>query len=470
MEFTVNTSGEIAREIDITLTSEELKPYFDKVYREAQKNIQIKGYRKGNVPVGLIKSLHGKALEQEATDDVVQEFFQQAYVQSGLQPIGEPAVTHLHRTESGGLHFAIKFEVMPNIVLGDYKGLTAQKMFHKVTEEEVDAEIESLRERMGTMVEAERVESELTGVTIDLQKMIDGTPVIGNVMKDVRLYLNNPEVNPELKASLMGTKLNDTFMIDLETGENGESFTYEVTVTDIKTLTFPELDEALAAKALGRETATIDELREAAREATIYDYNRRYASFFRDRLIDALLERHPFTPPTHLVNNILGSLAEEMKVGEGKKKGFPIGFKLEEFLVESRPNAVRIARWAMLRDLIIDQEGITADEEDYEGLAGIEADRTGIDYERILTYMKATEMYADRICAEKAMQFLEDYAVVEEIEDVEVLKETPKTSEAEVVEAETVETVETETTETTEVAVEAGDEQQSDADDRQQNG
>lgn len=415
MESTINQKSEIAFDLEITLSPEEFGQHENRVYRDAQKRIVLNGYRKGHVPLPIIRKLHGKSLEQDVLDAAVQDTFGGIAREQGLRPIGQPLVTHIHRTEPGGLHFTISYEVFPAVELTDYKGLPARRITHQVTEDEVDAEIESARERFGKMEEAEQVIDDLCGVTIDLQKMIDGQPEIGAVTKDVNVYLRNPTVNTELKAALLNCKIGDTFRIDLPTGDEGSTNAYDVTVTKIMRVEPAPLDDELARTALGNPEATLTEFREAVRRGVTAEYERRYNSIFRDDLMHAIIERHPFTVPQVLIDEVLQHYLQEYR--EGPEKELPKGFDIEKFVTEMKPRAEMLARWALLRDLIVEKEGLDAADDDYEGLAAIEADRTGIEFGRILQYMKRTPSYADKIRAEKAIQFLEDYAIVQEIDD-----------------------------------------------------
>ena len=220
MESTIRQNSSIKHELDVTLTKDELEPYFNAVFKEAQKNVSMKGYRKGHVPLTLIKKMYGASLEGEAVEEAVQQEFSKAAQGQDLRPIGTPSITHIHRTEDGGLHFTVAYEVMPEISLGEYKGLPARKIYHVIEEQEVQDELERVRENFATMEPAEQITDDSHTVTIDLQRVENGEPVADNAMRDVKLYLRRPDVNPELKASLLNTKVGDTFMIDLPTGEN----------------------------------------------------------------------------------------------------------------------------------------------------------------------------------------------------------------------------------------------------------
>lgn len=251
MESTVLESSGVRREIEFSLTKVEYDVHFNRVLREAQKEAQLKGFRKGMVPMNLVKQLYGKQLESEAVEEAAQETFREYAQQTDPKIVGMPAVTELRRTDDGGLYVKIAYEVYPEFELGQYKGLKAQRIFHTVTEEEIDQEIESLRERLSTLEPAESADDDDHVVTVDIQKLADGLPVIGEVTRDLRIFLKHENVNAELRRLLRGTRVGDTFRIDLPTGDGGETnIPYEVTVKEINRAVLPDADNTFAMKVL----------------------------------------------------------------------------------------------------------------------------------------------------------------------------------------------------------------------------
>ncbi len=422
MESTIRQTSDVKHELDVVLTQAELAPYYDAVYRDAQKKVNLKGFRQGKVPLNMIKRLYGASLEQDAVEQAVQKEFAKYAEEQNLQPIGMPAITRLDKTEEEGISFTVAYEVMPQFELGEYKSLSARKIYHVVSDDEIEAQLEQARESQAVMEDAEAVTDENHSVKLDLVRLDDGQPQEEGAMRDIQVYLRRADVNPELKSSLLNTKVGDTFTIDLPTGENEAMNTYLVTVKEIQAVALPEVNDELAGKLLGEGT-TAEDLREYVRQGISGEYDQRYSGIFRDELINALLERHDFMVPDVLVAEVLRSFIEDMKKGPDKE--LPKDFDQDKFIQDTRPLAERTARWALLRDRIIAKEELSADDADYEGLADIEAQRSGIEYETLLGYFKRSDQVRERILAEKALQLLEDYAIVNEVEDKELAAQQP---------------------------------------------
>lgn len=422
MEARLTETGPIEREIHFTLTPEEFGPYTEKLYQQAQASANIKGFRKGKAPLSLIKKLHGKEIQEQASEEAIQKAFAEYGQQNNLQPFGTPYVVEMTHLDDGGLDFKIRYEVLPEFELGEYKGLTAKKLFHAVTAEEVDKEIEWLRERHRTEETVDTVADENHTAVVDFQKLDEsGTPVIGDVSRDVPVNLRSERVNPELKSSLIGKRLDDKVNISLPVGgDDGEvAIPYELTIKDIKQVILPELDAEFASKITGEEDSDISDMRDTIKQAMEAEYENRYFGFFRDELIDKLIDGHDFNAPTALVGQIINSYLEDEKKNYQDGK-LPENFPYQQFYDERRESAERVASWLMIRDKIVEAEGVTVTDEDYEDLARIDAERMGMAPEALIEYYKGRDEVQQRILAEKVMQLLVDYAEVEEeIEDLE---------------------------------------------------
>ena len=140
----------VQREIVFTLTAEEFEPYRESRLAEVRKKAKIKGYRPGTAPMKLVKKLYGSAVTEEATEEAVQNTFVEYAKEHDLKPFGNPAVTAMQLQDDGGIEFTISYDILPDVELGEYKGLTARKVYHAVTPEEIDAELKGwLKEAYG---------------------------------------------------------------------------------------------------------------------------------------------------------------------------------------------------------------------------------------------------------------------------------------------------------------------------------
>ena len=420
MEATLKETGSIGREIHFTLTAEEFEPYKTEHYKKIQQRANIKGFRKGTAPLSLVKKLYGTSVNEEAAEEAVQKSFGGYAEEQNIQPFGTPYVSEIKHSEDGGLEFVVQYEILPEVSDVNFKGLKGTKLYHVVTPEEIEKEIEWLRERHRTEETVDTIADENHVAVVDFQKLDEsGLPIIGDVSKDIPVTLKSEHINPELKEKLMGKKLDDKVRIELPTGEDEGHIPYELTINDIKLVMLPEVNEEFASKITGEEGSDVEDMKDMIKQSIEAEYEGQYGRFFRDTLVDKLIDAHNVEAPNALVGQILTSYLDDEKRNfkDGK---LPEDFPMNQFYAERGPGAMRIARWLLLRDQIIESEDITATEEDYEALAQIDAERLGMEVSTLLDYYKENNEVEQRILAEKVMQLLVDYAEVEEeIEDKE---------------------------------------------------
>jgi trigger factor len=415
MEATTHEATGTRRDLDVTLGKAELEPYVNKILRETQKNYQRPGFRKGHVPISVIRQLHGQAIEADAIEQAVQGEFARIVREQELRPIGTPSVTRIERTDDGGISFTVSYEILPEFELGEYKGTSVTRLYHIVSEDEINAEIENLRERQMTTEPAETADGDDSLVTIDLHKIEDGNVTEEPSGKDLKIYFRRNDINPALKDALHGAKVGDTRNVDLPTGEDQSMISYEARVTAVEKVILPEVSDEFAKQVTNDPESTSRDLIDLIKQELEAQYERRYSSAMRDDIVGKLIEAHDFPVPEVVVADVLNAMVEDNK--RGQQRELPAGFDRAKFEEEMRPLAERTAKWMLIRDRIIEAEQLTADEIDYEGLAQVESMRTGIDQAMLLKYFKSQPSTAERILAEKVLQLLEDYAVVQEIED-----------------------------------------------------
>ena len=140
MDVTINTISEVRQEAEIRLSQGELQPHFDKAYHKYQPKVELRGFRKGRVPLEMVKKLYGDAIEHEALDEVATEVYREAMNERQIKPLGTPSMVDMDFKRGEQFHFKIQYDVKPVISLGSYKGITIEKTIHTVADEEIDEE------------------------------------------------------------------------------------------------------------------------------------------------------------------------------------------------------------------------------------------------------------------------------------------------------------------------------------------
>lgn len=144
MEFNAKKIDSANAVITSTIAKEEIEKNLNKVAKEASKNLNVSGFRKGKVPVAVVKARYGQKLEEDATSEALRVLFAEALKELNLtneDMIGEPNISKFDKKEDGSIDVEVKVACRPTIDLGDYKALVPDVKTKKVTEKEIDARL-----------------------------------------------------------------------------------------------------------------------------------------------------------------------------------------------------------------------------------------------------------------------------------------------------------------------------------------
>ncbi len=416
MEYNINNVTECEREIEITVTAEELLPHFEKAYEKYRPKIEIKGFRKGKAPLDMIKKLYGESIEYESLDQVAGEVYYQVVKDQNLNPVGEPALVDLDYKRGHSLRFKIKYEVKPEFELKAYKGIHAEKSVHRVTEKEIEAEIDRLRHINSTTREVDTVTDDEHILLADLQELDQtGLPVIGKKNENARIYLAEENLYPEIRQALQDAKVGNDYRVQFETKHEKPTHKTNllIKIKKIEKVELPEFTDEFVKKITKEKVSAVDEFRKQLRQ----DLEDFWAERSERQVIEAIcgevIKRHDISVPESLVRAFLDSFVQEIKNQQPNKKP-PPNFNEKEFRKENRAYAIRQAKWMLIREKILENENLKVEETDLERLAETESKKIGIEKDRLLNYYKTSQAANERILSDKLMKFLKDHAVTQE--------------------------------------------------------
>ncbi len=266
MDTQILTLDGSKRELKITLTAAELEPHYEKAYREAQPEIQMQGFRKGKVPIHLIKKNYGKAIEANAAEDIANEVFQTIMQEQDLNPVGQPQLRDIQRNPDGSLGYTIAYEVLPEFELQNYRNIEIDKLIFPVTEEDVEHEIERLTMERAALEDAEQITDEMHFVTVRLNPIdaATGMTLIGAKAEEIRVFLKNEPTGSELKTSLLNLKVGDTFRYTPTSNgeENSIATPVQASVQEIKRVVPPEFTNAFVEEMTNGQITSTEDLRQ----------------------------------------------------------------------------------------------------------------------------------------------------------------------------------------------------------------
>jgi trigger factor len=416
MEVTINDITDVQKEIHITATPAELIPHFEEAYKREQSKIEIKGFRKGKAPLEMVKKIYGESIEYGALDHIASDLFRQAADEKHIHPVGEPVLVDMHYHRGEPLTFKVKYEVKPTVTLAEYKGITAEKMVHVVTEKEVNDELLRLRKSNSTFSEATNAPDEEHVITVDVQQLdATGAPIIGRKTPGARIYLADETVYPEIKKALAGVAVGESRRATIEVDHDGtkETNSLDMQVTKIEKVVLPELTDEFVKTVTKEKVTSATEFVEKLKLDLDAYWKDRSERMLLDAIVGEVVRRHEVTLPEGLIKGFLDSMLEDTKNRYPNKK-LPAQFDEQEFRTQNRPYAEFQAKWYLIRERLIEAENLTVEEADMERLAEADAPKVGLDKAALMNFYRTSDAMKDRILSEKLNEFLKKHAAITE--------------------------------------------------------
>jgi trigger factor len=423
MEYNVIELNSSEKEVEIKLQFEEIKNELEKEVKKQSSKIQVPGFRKGKVPVSMLKKMYGDALEYEASEKIANSFFWKVAEENQFKPIGQPTMTDLKFEPEKELTFKVKYETIPILNVKDYKGISLEIPEFIVSDVEVEKEIDYIRKSNKSLEDADKILD--NNFIIDAEVILaekNGEAIPESKPEKMQIDLTADGVAKEIVDSSKNKKVGDNFRFSykdehkhkLEDGTeeiHKEEFTYQVNVLGIKKIVLPELNEELIKKATKDKVSTETELREEIKKDIQNYYDQRTEEMVRGKLIGEIVKTNDFDPPKSLVNNIL---EEYVKSEEEQAKKSKYHFNKDETrkrLIKSAENEVK---WYLIRSEIQKNEKIEVTDTEIKELAEKEAEKIGIPVDKIINYYK-TSNQTERILDQKLFDFLKSNNTISKV-------------------------------------------------------
>jgi len=426
LDFKVNvTEGEGGkRTMEVEVPAATVEARLQAAYLNYSKTLNLPGFRKGKVPLSVVRSRFGKVIEGEVLNNLIPEAYDQAQRTSGIEPISQPVIDDVAYTSGESLRFKASLEVKPDIEARNYIGLRVTRPVYPVRESDVEQYIRNLREQSAEERSVERPAQLGDLLTADLQELdASGVPILGRRIEDRTLLIGGERTfSHDFDNQMIGVtkgevrRVRFTYNRDPQDPDlSGREMAFAVTVKDVRERILPALDDEFA-KDHGADTLKIleDRIREDLQAQADYVARRRLEA----NLLSALIQANPFAPPEAMVENALNTIVEDYKK---EHKGHDHPIDEAQVREEGRDLAVYQIRTRLLIEAVARKEGIVVtDEEVDERIRRIaEANRQGLEtVKRALQRNRQIDRIRRDLMTEKTIQFLIDRAQIEEVEEV----------------------------------------------------
>ena len=401
---TVKKLNETTYEVSVSRTGDELKHMKEHVLTHF-KDAKVAGFRPGHVPKDVLERTFKKEIEDEILNHIISEEYSKAVSENDLKPIDNIKLEK-YENDNDKVELVFTIPVLPEIKLGEYKGVKVEKEELKVTDEKVNEEIERLRVGAAKLKEVEEgAAAELNDVTnIDFEGFIDGVAFDGGKAEGFDLTLGSKNFIDTFEDQIVGHKKGDEFDVNVTFPENygaenlaGKPAVFKVKVNSIKRREETELNDDLA-KELGFDS--MEDLKNKTKENITKREESRIENDFRNKVVEKVAEGTEVEVPEGLIQKEIqykvNEFAQQLQMqGMSLNQYFEMtGQDLEKMRETLREPAKKSLKTQLILDEIAKAENIAASDEDVNAEVEKMAEMYGVDKDVILEDVKKSGNYA----------------------------------------------------------------------------
>jgi trigger factor len=323
MQISVTTTKGLERRLEVAVPGERVAGEVDARLKRIARTARIKGFRPGKVPYAVVRQQFGTQVHAEAVNDLMQSTFAEAVTQQKLRPAGGPRIEPIAVAPGTELRYAAIFEILPEVTLHSLESIAVERPSAEVTEQDIDAMLESMRAQRPVFTEVERAAEDGDRVAIDYEGRIDGEVFPGGKGEGMAVTIGAHRVLPEIEQALIGMKVGGSKRIPAQFPADyaaasvaGKSAEFDLKVAKIEQRSLPVVDDAFAL-AFGVQQGGVTELRAEVRRSMERELSEAVRSRVRDQLFDALYRDNPLEVP----QSMLETQIQELQVQAMRRAG-----------------------------------------------------------------------------------------------------------------------------------------------------
>ena len=318
MQVSIETTTGLERRMTVGIPAAQIESEVTKRLQEAAKTVRLNGFRKGKIPLKVVKQRFGAGVRQEVIGEAMSRSFYDAVQQEGVNPASQPSIEPKEMTEGKDVEFVATFEVYPEVTLGDVEGFEIVKLKAEVQDSDVDNMVETLRKQQAGWSEAERAAADGDRVNIDYTGTRDGEEFEGGKAQGQNLVLGSGSMIAGFEAGIVGMSAGEekvlalTFPEDYHAEElKGAAVEFKVKLNSVSEQVLPELDEEFFAK-FGVEGKGEEAFREEVRNNMKRELKNASKNKVKTQVMDKLLAAHQLDLPKALVEGEISALRNQM--------------------------------------------------------------------------------------------------------------------------------------------------------------
>jgi len=430
MDIAVENVSELSRKVTITLPADYVRKELDKSYKKLKKDVKLKGFRRGKIPVAVLEKNFGEQVQAEVGEKLVQETYFDAIEEKGIDAVVHPEIKEVDFADDGTFTYVAMVDIKPEINLTDYKGLEIEKPITEVTDAEIDEEIKQLQRDKAVLRTADDDHAIEMGdiALVDFQGFHEGKAMAQVHNEDYSVDVGTNRLGEEFEEKLLGMKKEETTLYEIDfPGEypnpilGGKKVEFKVDVKEVKVRIKPELDDEFA-KDIDDSYESFNDLRDNIASELKKKKEIALEGDIDDRIMHKLIELNQFEIPERLVAYEIQEMIKQTEENL-KRSNMTLesaGIKMEDLIEQNREVAQKRVQGDFLLKKVAEVEEIKLADEDiqrgYERIAG----EYNMTVEEVKGYFKRREEvlpFLNELLNEKILRFLRDEANITEVAD-----------------------------------------------------
>lgn len=412
--------------LTIEVSAEEFEAAMEQAYQKKKGKIAIQGFRKGKAPRAMIEKMYGPGMfYEDAANAIIPVAYEKAAEESELDIVSQPAIDVVQIEKGKEFIFTASVAVKPEVTLGEYKGIQIEKTDVSVTEEEILAEIDKVREQNARTIEVtDRAVEDKDMTVVDFEGFIDGEAFQGGKGEDYPLTIGSHSFIDTFEEQLIGKNIGEEVEVNVTFPETyhakelaGKPALFKVTVKSIKAKELPELDDEFAQDV--SEFETLEAYKEDVKKNVAERKEKAAKSAKEDAVIGKIIENAQMEIPEPMIETQVRQMAEEFaqriqQQGITLEQYFQFtGMDGKKVLEQMRPQAVKRIQSRLVLEAIVKAENIEVSEEEVENEIKNMATMYKMEFEKLKEIVgeKEKESMILDIAVQKAVDLVAEAAV-----------------------------------------------------------
>ncbi|MGD9983825.1 MAG: trigger factor [Porticoccaceae bacterium] len=348
MQVSPETTSELERRLTIGVPAAEIDSAVSERLEKAARTVRLNGFRQGRVPLRVVRQRFGASIRQEVVGEAMSRSFYDAVTREGVRPAGPPRIDPVRDQPGEDLQYVATFEVYPQITLAELSDISVVRPVAELSDADVDAMIERLRQQRATWEEVERAAATGDQVVIDYQGRRDGEPFSGGNAEGAVLVLGSGRMIPGFEDSIAGMRAGENKVASLrfpddykEESLRDAEVDFEIRVTAVKEQKVPTLDADFL-RQFGIDDGDMDRFRAEIRTNMERELAVALRSKVKNRVLNELLKRHEIALPQALVANEIGIVRQQMVAQFGGGAQFDASMLPDELFTDQAKRRVKL--------------------------------------------------------------------------------------------------------------------------------